>query len=328
MKVLLLGATGLLGHNVLRRLLDDGHEAVALVRRAGAVRVEGTWHEVVGSPLDDAALLHAAEGCDAVVNCAGITDMSLRHLSDYAPVNTDLCRRLVSVCERCGIKTIVHTSTVNTIGNGTRENPSTGDEPMQEPFSSSLYAKSKRDGENLMLDAARRHADWHVVVVNPGFILGACDARPSSGRMLLAAYGRRLMAAPNGGKAFVAAQDVAQACVNALVRGRSGCRYIAVNSDACMSVADLYRLQAGVMGYRQRVVLLPRWLVLSAGAAGSMMRRLGVRTELSLNNVRQLMVQEHYDGSRAVEELGINQTPISEAIKNFYRWRETNLSNR
>lgn len=328
MKVLLLGATGLLGHNVLSRLLDDGHEVVALVRRAGAVRLRGVWHEALGSPLDDDALLHAAEGCDAVVNCAGITDMSLRHLADYAPVNTDLCRRLVSVCERCGIKTIVHTSTVNTIGNGTREHPSTGDEPMQEPFCSSLYAASKLAGEKQMLEAARRHGDWHVVVVNPGFMLGACDARPSSGRMLLAAYRRRLMAAPKGGKAFVAVQDVAQACANALTCGRSGCRYTVVNSGACMSIADLYRLQAETMGYSQRVVQLPRWLVLTAGAMGSAIRLLGVGTELSLNNVRQLMVQEHYDGSRAVAELGINQTPIAEAIKDFHQWRETNLSKR
>lgn len=328
MKVLLLGATGLLGHNVMRRLLADGHEVVALVRRAGAVRVEGTWREVVGSLLSDADLLRAAEGCNAVVNCAGVTDMSFRRLTDYTPVNTDLCRRLVAVCERCGIGTIVHTSTVNTIGNGTRERPSVGDEPMQEPFASSLYAASKRAGEEQMLEAARRHADWHVVVVNPGFMLGACDVRPSSGRMLLAAYRRRLMAAPKGGKAFVAVQDVAQACVNALTRGRSGSRYVAVGCEACMSIADLYRLQAEAMGYSQKVVPLPRWLVLTAGAVGNAMRSLGVRTELSLNNVRQLMVQEHYDGSRAVEELGINQTPIREAIKEFHQWRETNLSKR
>lgn len=326
MKVLLLGATGLLGHNVLRRLLDDGHEVVVLVRRAGAIAIDGTWREVVGSLLSDADLLRAAEGCDAIINCAGITDMSLRHLSDYLPVNAGLCRRMVSVCEQCGIKVIVHTSTVNTIGNGTCERPSKGDEPMREPFVDSLYAKSKRAGEEFLAEAVLVHPDWHVVVINPGFILGACDVRPSSGRMLLAAYRRRVMAAPPGGKAFVAVQDVAQACVNALVRGISGNRYIVVNSGACMSMADLYRLQADVTGYRQTIVALPRWLVTSAGAIGSMMRAVGVRTDLCLNNVRQLMVQEYYDGGRAVDELGINQTPIAEAIKEFHQWREQHFS--
>lgn len=326
MKVLLLGATGLLGHNVLRRLLDDGHEPTVLVRRAGAVCVDGTWREVVGSLLSDTDLQRAAEGCDAVINCAGTTDMSLRRLSDFMPVNADLCRRLVTICERCGIGTVVHTSTVDTIGFGDREHPATEAEPMREPFASSLYALSKRHGEVAILDVARLHPDWHVVVVNPGFILGAYDRRPSSGRMLMAAYRRRLMATPSGGKSFVSAADVAQACVNALTRGTSGSRYIVAHLDGCMPIADLYRLQARVMGYRQTVVPLPRWLALAAGAAGSALRAVGVRTELSLNNVRQLLTAEYYEGHRAENELEISNTPIAEAIKDFHQWRETHSS--
>lgn len=322
MKVLLLGATGLLGHNVTRHLLDCGHEVVVLVRRAGAIRVDGTWTEVVGSLLNDADLRCAAEGCDAVINCAGTTDMSLCHLSDYLPVNADLCRRLVAVCERCGITKIVHTSTVDTIGYGSADSPATEEAPMREPFASSLYAQSKRLGEDYILAAAKEHPDWHVVVINPGFILGAYDARPSSGRMLLAAYRRRLMAVPAGGKAFVSAADVAQACINALTLGRSGSRYIVAHREGCMSVAELYRIQAETMGYRQRVVALPQWLVLTAGAVGNAMRMLGIGTELCLNNVRQLQARTYYDGSRAVSELKINKTPIAEAIKNFHQWRE------
>lgn len=326
MKVLLLGATGLLGRNVLHRLTNEGHEVVALVRRAGVIEHVGSWHEVVGSLLNDDDLLRYSEGCDAVVNCAGTTDMSLRRLSDYIPVNADLCRRLVAVCEQCNIRTIVHTSTVDTIGFGTADRPATEDAPICEPFASSLYAQSKFRGERVMLEAARRHPDWHVVVINPGFILGAYDARPSSGRMLLAAYRRRLMAAPKGGKSFVAASDVAQACVNALFQGVSGCRYIVANQQGCMSIANLYRLQAKVMGYRQKVVTLPDGFVLFAGAIGSAMRFVGLRTELSLNNVRQLLECEYYDGSRAVNELGINQTPVAEVIKDFHQWRENHLS--
>lgn len=322
MKVLLLGATGLLGHNVLQRLLAAGHEVTALVRRADGIRrTDGGWHTVEGSLLDYDTLCRAAEGCEAVVNCAGTTDMSLLHRSDYMPVNRDLCLNIVRLMEELGIKVLVHTSTVNTVGYGNADSPADEGSPMMPPFKGSYYADSKAEGEAIVLEAARRHADWHTVVINPGYMIGAWDVKPSSGRMLLVANRRRLMAAPKGGKAFVAVQDVADAVVAALTRGANGEHYIVVNSHACMSVKELYELQTQVMGYRQWVVELPNWFLTVAGLIGDGVRALGIRTDVSSLNVRQLMAREYYDNGRAIHDLGLTETPIDEAIRQFYDWR-------
>ena len=323
MKVLLLGATGLLGHNVLQRLVAEGHEVTALVRRSDGIRLPAAarWHAVVGSPLDYAALHRAAEGCDAIVNCAGATDMSLLRREDFMPMNHDLCEMMVRLMEETGIKVLVHTSTVNTIGYGSKGSHANEDAPMMPPFEGSYYADSKRAGELVVMGAAWRHEDWHVVVVNPGFMIGPYDVKPSSGRMLLAGYRRRVMAAPRGGKAFVAVKDVAQAVVTALTKGDNGARYIVTNSQGCMSIKQLYRLQARVMGYRQCVLILPNWLLAIAGKIGDGLRAIGVRTELSTLNVRQLMVGEYYDNSRGRTALAFGETPIEEAVADFYNWR-------
>lgn len=324
MKVLLLGATGLLGHNVLQRLLAEGHEVTALVRRADGIRLGGNgWRSVVGSPLDYDTLRRAAEGSDAVINCAGATDMSLRR-EDFLPMNRDLCSLLVRLMEETGIKILVHTSSVNTIGFGTAAAPANEDVPMMPPFKGSYYADSKKLGEEIVVEAARQHADWHVVVINPGFMLGAYDVKPSSGRMLLAAYRRRVMVAPRGGKSFVAVQDVAEAEVCALSRGGNGMRYIVVNNKGNMSIKELYELQARTMGYRQHVATLPYWLLALAGGVGDIIRAIGIRTELSTRNVRQLMVAEHYDNSRGRAALGFAETPIEQAITEFHEWKNVN----
>ncbi|MBQ9417450.1 MAG: NAD-dependent epimerase/dehydratase family protein [Bacteroidales bacterium] len=325
MKVLLIGATGLLGHQVLRLMEERGMEVVATCRREGGIRLPaGRWRQVVGSPLDYQVLLQASEGCEAVVNCAGEARMDLLRAEEYSEANVELPKQIVRVMEERGIRRLVHVSTVNTIGYGTSERPAAEEAPMEEPFSSSLYAQSKREGERVVVEAARRHADWHAVVVCPGFMLGAYDVKPSSGRMLLAAYRRRVMLAPRGGKAFVAVEDVAEAVVNALERGENGKRYIVANASGCMSIKDLYQLQAQRMGYRQRVGLLPGCLVSVAGRVGDGLRWLGVRTELSTVNVRQLMVSEHYDGRLGASCLGFGETPIGDAIESFHRWREEN----
>ena len=147
------------------------------------------------------------------------------------------------------------------------------------------------------------------------------DVKPSSGRMLLLAYRKSLMPAPRGGKSFVDVRDVATAMVNALTMGRNGQRYIAVSSHGQFTIKELYQLQAEVMGYRQRVLTLPNWLLYVAGWQGDLARSLGLPTELSTCNVRQLMVREYYDNSRAVSELAMPETDLAQSIRDFYRWR-------
>ena len=325
MKVLLLGATGLLGHNVLQKLMADGHEVNVVVRRADGIKLrEGGWNTFVDSPLDYVTLLNAAAGCDAVINCAGVTDMSLLRLEDYLPVNRDLPKLVVRVMEEHGISTLVHTSTVNTIGYGSIDRPATESEPMQEPFKSSYYAQSKKMGEEVVLNASLNSPTGHYVIINPGYMLGAWDVKPSSGRMLQMAYNKRVAFAPSGGKAFVAVRDVAEAEVNALTRGVNGERYIVTNSRGCLTIRELYEMQARVMGYRQKVVVLPDFVLSSAGYAGKVRRVCRARTELSTTNVRQLMVREYYDNSHGIGDLGYRETPIEQAIAEYHEWKHKN----
>lgn len=320
MKVLLLGATGLLGHNVLLSLLGHGHKVVALVRSTSTLNDFDSQDLVVvkGSILDSSDLYCAADGCEAIINCAGTTDMSLLRYEDYLPVNRDLCSMLIDVIDRRGIDRLVHVSTANTIGYGSVSRLADENEEMQPPFSRSYYAMSKREGERLLESAAQQNAERHIIVLNPGFMVGPYDMKPSSGKLLLAAYKRPLMASPRGGKSFVHVKDVAEAAVNAMTMGRSGQRYLLTGEN--MSLKEFYTLQSEVCGYRQRMISLPNWLVSIAGWIGDFVRLLHIPTQLSTRNVRQLQVMEYYDNTKAVRELQMPQTPIAEAIRDFFEW--------
>ena len=321
MKVLLLGATGLLGHNVLRKLVESRHEVTALVRRAdGIVLPYGRWRTVEGSILDYPTLLAASEGCEALVNCAGATDMSLLRRADYEPANVELCLHIARLAAERRLASVVHVSTVNTIGSGSSAQPSNEEAPMSPPFLGTFYADTKREGERAILDMAWNLPWCHTVVLNPGFMIGAYDTHPSSGKLLLAGWKKPLMAAPRGGKAFVYVGDVADAAVAALTKGRSGSRYLVTNRSGELSLRDFYRLQASTMGYRQRCLTLPDGLLNAAGRLGDLARRAGLRTSLSTANVQQLEASEHYDNLAARRDLGLRETPIEEAIRQFFQW--------
>ena len=323
MKILLLGATGLLGRNVLNILLDKGFVVVALMRNThGISDIDNPNFSIVtGSLTDIESLRHAASGCHAIINCAGTTNMSLLRYEDYLPINSDLCGLLVKTMEDCGIKILVHVSTANTIGFGTRELPADESAEMCEPFASSYYARSKRQGEQHLEAAAKKHPDWHIIILNPGFMIGPWDSKPSSGRLLLTAYRRPVMIAPSGGKSFVAVRDVAAATVAALSKGRNGERYLVTGED--LSIRDFYRRQASLCGYRQRLFLLPNWMLFLAGAVGDIIRFFRIPTQLSSNNVRQLSVMEYYTCRKASEELGFVSSSTDDAIHDFFDWQKS-----
>jgi len=317
MLILLLGGNGLLGHNVARQLLSHEHSVRALLRHPDALHLSHPNLEIrQGSMLDLKALTAAAHGCDAIVNCAGATDMSMLKVEDYYPANRDVVSLIAHAMETHDIRTLVHTSTANTIGYGSPSHMATEDDPMESPFKESYYAQSKLEGEGLVKELALRHPDWHIITVNPGFMLGGCDWRNSSGKLLKAAYRKPLMLAPRGGKSFVAVEDAAKAIVNALTMGHNGERYLLTGLN--MSLRDFYQKQAEVCHYRQVILSPPNWLMLTLAKIGDLLRLLHIPTQLSTRNVRQLLVYEYYSNGKAVSQLAMPSTPVEEAIKDYF----------
>lgn len=332
--ILLLGASGLLGHNVLRLLLERGLPVRVLLRPGSDLLPLDAWAppsgvrqgqirtpEIMrGSLLDYPTLREAAAGCSAIINCAGTTDMRLPRPEDFYPVNRDFPALLCRILEETGIRTLVHTSTANTVAAGTREHPTDESAPFAAPFDRSPYAISKKAGEDVLLTWAAGHPDRRVIVVCPGFMIGPYDAKPSSGTLLLAAWRKPLMAGPRGGKSFLHVRDAAIAIANALEQGESG-RYLLTGES--LTLKEFYALQARVCGYRQPFISLPAGPVRLAGRIGDLLHRLGIRTMLRTHNTDQLLIEEWYDCSRAERALGLPHTPVADAIRDYFTWRET-----
>ena len=324
--LLLTGASGLLGHNVLITLLRRGEQVIAPLRDASRLHLPASLAdspnlhiipmEGIQFPLPESAISNSH--ISAIINCAGTTDMSLPTIDDFILANKDLVGHLVTLMRAHDIPTLVHVSTANTIGYGSADSPTTEAAPFQEPFTASYYARSKRAAEQMLDRVAHDGSGRRIVVVNPGFMVGAYDTKPSSGKLLLAGYKRRWMAVPKGGKSFVPVRDAAEAIVNAVTMGVNGERYLLTGES--MTLKEFYELQAEVCGYRQRVLELPDVLVLAVGRVGDLLQRMKVRTQLCTRNVRQLLVCEYYDNGKARRQLAMPQTPITDAIKDFFEW--------
>ncbi len=319
MKVLVTGANGLLGHHVVNELLSDGREIRILVRNVSDVFFDLHRVEVVlGSFADASTLDEALEGCDAVIHIAAMVSHTALDYQPYEAINVDGSIQLFRESIRMGVKAFVFISSSNTVGNGTSSSLlANEDYPCGFPFERSYYAQSKIAAESKLLELSKNQS-IRLIIINPCFLIGAFDPKPSSGKLLLMGYKRRIMFVPKGGKNFVSAENVARVVCNALEKGRSGERYLAGGEN--MSFKNFYTLQSKIGSYQQWIIELPDWVLKTAGFIGDFMRAMGMESELSTVNVNQLLVQEYYTSDKATRELALDATDLSKSINQSLCW--------
>ncbi len=320
MKVLLTGANGFLAANMIRELNKRSVPVRGMVRKSAELRsIEGTDLEIVyGSFLQAGEIDQAVRGCDVVIHSAantGPTPTALRH---YLGTNVEGTRNVVNACLGNGVQRLIFVSTVNTIGFGSAENPGREDWPLDgAPFSRSGYAVSKLMAEDLVREAIRDKG-LDAVIVNPSFMIGPYDAKPSSNRIIRIYYQGHVSLVPPGGKNFVDVRDVAVAVCNAINMGRTGERYILAHENLTLH-AFFDKLEA-VTGVKQKRIRIPAGLVRTLGGLGGVTNAFGSGYELDPVTSHILCIRNFYTPEKAIRELGMPQTPIEEAIKASWEW--------
>jgi len=202
------------------------------------------------------------------------------------------------------------------MGMGTRDNPADEDQGPT-PHILCPYVTSKREAEQAV--ECEADAGLDAVIVNPNFVLGPWDWKPSSGRMLLEiARGRGVMAPP-GGNDFCDARDVAGGILAAAERGQSGRRYIL--GGVPLSYVDAWRLFAQATGVRAPLAVTPKWLLSAAGLAGDAWGRVW-SNEPDVNSAATAISARphHYSSARAIAELGYHVRDIRETIADTWNW--------
>ena len=195
---------------------------------------------------------------------------------------------------------MIHVSTVDTIGLGKRGEPANEDTPA-DPRMRCPYIVTKRAAEQVVLEAVDRGLD--AVIVNPTYMLGPWDWKPSSGRMLLhIARGRQLLA-PRGGNDFSDVRDVAAGIHAAAERGRCGRRYILGGES--LSYLAAWKLFAKVAGVRGPICRAGPLQIICAGYLGDGWRVVtGHEPDLNSASTKLSAQHHHFSYRRAAEELG------------------------
>lgn len=316
-KILVTGASGLLGANTIQELLNNGYQIKALVRDKNKyVLGEHQNVELIEGSLADPIIREkAVKDCKYLLHTAAETSQSKIHYSEYHKTNVEFTGALYNIAVKSGVKRIIHVSTSNVFGFGDLQNLGDENTPIKSPFTDSLYVQSKIASQNLALTFSD---EIDVIIVNPTFLIGPFDQKPSSGRIILHGYGKGVIFYPPGGKNFVDARDVAKAIVAALVNGKNKESYVLAGDN--LSYKQFFERLIANSSKRTLLIEIPRVLLLLVGFFGNLLKKLGVENEFTLTNMKILCVKNYYSNLKSKNELNIEFQPIDNAIVDTINW--------
>lgn len=238
MRVVLLGATGFVGHHVLPRLSADGHECLALSRYLMSCRdlsiiprVELRQTDV----YDPEKLAGAFSGADAVINMVGILNESGRRGKGFHKAHVELAERVIEACRSAGVSRLVQVSALNA-GRGR-----------------SHYLRSKGQAE----ERIRQATDMDSTILQPSVIFGAGDSFFIRFAGLLRLAPMLPLACPDARMQPVWVGDVAAVVAACLSDDSTMGETLVLVGPRAYSLRELVEFTAHTIGRKARIVGLP-----------------------------------------------------------------------
>jgi len=315
-KYLVTGATGLLGNNIVRHLVEAGENVRVLARSTSDPRplAELSVERVEGDVRDSVSVENACRGVDVVIHAAGYVHLGWKHLDQQRAINVEGTKAVATAARQTGAR-LVHVSGINALGLGKLANPA--DEESGLPgIIECGYVVAKRAAEQAVLEEVNR--GLNATIVNPGCMFGPWDWKPSSGKMVLA-VAKFAPIYPTGAVTFCDARDVAAGTVAAAKQGRSGQRYILGGEN--LTYLDAWRQMAALAGHRGPISPMGPLFRAAAVPILDLYTWLTGKEHEANSAVLVMGSQQHCFSSRKAEtELGYRCRPFSETLADTWAW--------
>jgi dihydroflavonol-4-reductase len=321
MLVFVTGASGFLGSHVARVLADQGADLRLLVRPTSNLKnLEGLQAETATGDLRDLASLEKAmAGCDTVFHVAADYRLWVRDPAEMYRSNVEGTRALLQAARKNGVRSVVYTSSVATMGFTGNGRPADEDSPVSLADMIGHYKRSKFMAEQIALDAGR--SGLRVVTVNPTTPVGEQDVKPTpTGQIVVDFLKRKFPAYVETGLNLVDVRECARGHVAALEKGKSGERYILGGEN--LTLKQILDKLGAISGLPSPKIKLPYFVAYIAGAVDQTVsgRLLGSEPRATIETVRMGKKKMWASSDKAERELGWKIVPAEDALRRAVEW--------
>jgi dihydroflavonol-4-reductase len=324
MTVLVTGATGFIGSNIVRELIKEGINVRVTLRKTSDTRniddlnVEKIYCDI----RDKDSVKKALKGCDTLYHTAAYFAHWSPNKKLFYDINVEGTKIILEEALSQGLEKVVYTSTSNTIGSHGAGNYVNEEAEFNGWDAGDHYAISKYLAEGEAMKICEKGLP--LVIVNPTLVIGVRDRKPTpSGALIVDIANENMPGYIEGAINVIDVEDVARGHIQAAQKGRIGERYLFGNEN--LFVGEFFELIAEIAGIKPPKRKIPYRVALLLGYLFQIGAHITKKPPLvSVSQVRLGKMGEHFDCSKAINELGLKQTPIKKTIEKAITWFRDN----
>lgn len=318
------GATGFVGSHVARALAEQGADLRLLVRASSNTKnIDDIKADLVTGDLrDPASLEKAISGCDTVFHVAADYRLWVRDPEEMYRANVEGTRAILEAARKSGVRRVVYTSSVATMGFTSNDQPANEESPVSLDNMIGPYKRSKFMAEQVAIETAR---SVDVVIVNPTTPVGDRDIKPTpTGRIVVDFLKRKFPAYVDTGLNLVDVTECARGHIAAFEKGRRGERYILGGEN--LTLKQILDKLAAITGLPSPTVRVPYVLALATGVVDEIVtgRIRGREPRATIDAVRMGRKKMFVSSAKAEHELGWKMVSVDNALRRAAEWFRVN----
>ncbi|MEY3241897.1 MAG: hypothetical protein RIR11_3336 [Bacteroidota bacterium] len=320
-KILLCGGSGHVGAALAPILQAQGHQVITLAfdnsPAIGVLKSLGIVHHHI-----DLTRYHgfeqAFEGVDIVINLAAKVSFRDRDRAAVEPVNVTAVKHILMACRQFNVKRLVHFSSIDVFSGQPRSAMIHENSPLITPEFPLAYPRSKRLGQQLVMDAVAAGLD--AIIIYPTSIIGPSDYfLRSSNRILYMLATGRMPVLLNAGLTVVDVRDVAEFTAKAALKAPAGASYVLTGPWA--HFRDFADCLQPYTGHKALPFQIPLPILQAIAPLTSRISdTLGGNSPLTRTAFHGVSHYKYVSSEKAQNDFGFSPRPLSETVRDAWQW--------